>query len=809
MQDYEKLGVFYLGKTRNPDDDKTEESLVLYDSKDLTTHAMIVGMTGSGKTGLALAMVEEAAIDGVPALLIDPKGDLGNLLLQFPELRKEDFRPWIDEGDALRKGRDPDEHAAATARFWREGLAVWGQDGDRIRRLLKSADFSVYTPGNTAVRPLRILKSFNAPPPDIAEDAAALRDRILFAVSGLLGLLGITEDPMQSREHILLSAILDEAWRDGRNVELETLIRAVQKPPFEQVGVFDLETFFPAKDRLKLAVSLNHLLASPGFSAWREGEPLDIEKLLYTPEGKPRATVLSIAHLGDAERMFFVTTLLNEVIVWMRRQAGTSSLRAMLYMDEIFGYFPPTANPPSKAPMLTLLKQARAYGLGIVLSTQNPVDLDYKGLGNCGTWFIGRLQTDRDKLRVLDGLEGSAASSGMGFDRAQTDRLLSGLGNRVFLMRNVHNDVPILFETRWVMSYLRGPLTLPQLRQLVPESANKPAEVVGASVASAPAAEPAIAEVADFVPHKREKEAAASSDSRPLLPPGLGEYFLRAPGGTASYRPAVTGTARLHFVDAKTATDLWETRTFLAPLDATKGVLWDEAELLEDPRNELDEVPVAGAGFNEIPPGAITARSAGSWSKGLAQAVYQGQTLSLLRYPELKMVSTPGEEAGAFRARLAMALREKRDAKVEKMKASYAVKIQRLSDQLRRAEERVEREKSHVKQQRLSTALSFGATILGALMGGRTTSMGTVTRATTAARSAGRIGRKESDVRRAHESAEVLQERLTDLENQFEQEMNALQSRIDPTEMELVEVSLRPRKSDIVVSNIGLCWEPV
>jgi hypothetical protein len=413
MQDFEKLGVFYLGKTFDLATGQVQaDQPVLYDAKDLTTHAVVLGMTGSGKTGLCVDLLEEAAIDGIPALVIDPKGDIGNLLLTFPKLAASDFRPWIDESEATRKGLSPDDFATQTALNWKSGLAQWGQDGARVQRLRDAVDMAIYTPGNTSGRPLQILRSFSAPPQAILDDASALRDRILSAVSGLLGLMGLSADPIQSREHILLSNILDRAWREGRSLDIAGLIMEIQKPPFERIGVFDLEAFYPAKERFGLAMALNNLIASPGFSAWMEGEPLDIQRLLFTADGRPRVSVLSIAHLSDAERMFFVTILLNEVVAWMRAQSGTSSLRALLYMDEIFGYFPPTGNPPSKTPMLTLLKQARAFGLGCVLSTQNPVDLDYKGLANAGTWMIGRLQTERDKMRVIEGLEGVLASAG-------------------------------------------------------------------------------------------------------------------------------------------------------------------------------------------------------------------------------------------------------------------------------------------------------------------------------------------------------------------------------------------------------------
>jgi hypothetical protein len=449
MEDFEKLGAFYLGRTYDVAERRANPELLLYSSRDLTKHAVCVGMTGSGKTGLCLTLLEEAAIDGIPAIAIDPKGDLANLLLTFPELQPADFQPWLDPGEIQRSGKTADELAADTAERWRQGLAEWGQDGARIARFRKAVDLAVYTPGSSIGLPLTVLRSFAAPPQAILDDADAFRERIAAAVSGLLALLGIDADPLASREHILLSSLFERAWRAGEELSMPALIREIQSPPINNIGIVDLETFFPAKERFELAMRLNNLLASPGFSGWMEGEPLDIGKLLYTSEGKPRLSVISIAHLSEAERMFFVTILLNEMLAWTRTQSGTSSLRAILYMDEIFGYFPPSANPPSKTPMLTLLKQARAFGVGIVLATQNPVDLDYKGLSNAGTWFLGRLQTERDQARVLDGLEGASAAAGARFDRQRAAATLSALGSRVFLMNNVHEDEPVVFQTRW------------------------------------------------------------------------------------------------------------------------------------------------------------------------------------------------------------------------------------------------------------------------------------------------------------------------------------------------------------------------
>ncbi|HEV8470017.1 MAG TPA: hypothetical protein VGR46_10450 [Candidatus Limnocylindria bacterium] len=513
-RDYEKLGQFYLG--REYDLEKKSSAggnLVLYDSKDLVTHAIVVGMTGSGKTGLCIDLIEEAAIDGVPTIAIDPKGDLTNLLLTFPDLRPEDFRPWINEEDAARKGVTPDEYAKQQAELWRKGLESWGESGERIRRLRDAADFAIYTPGSTAGIPVSILRSFAAPPAQLREDTELFRERVSTTATSLLALVGIAADPIKSREHILISTLLSAAWAEGEDVELATLVGRIQKPPMARIGALDLEKFYPEKDRGELAMRINGLLASPGFGGWLEGEPLDVGALYRTPAGKPRVSIFSIAHLSEAERMFFVALLLNEILGWVRSQSGTTSLRAILYMDEIFGFFPPVAEPPAKRPLLTLLKQARAFGVGVVLATQNPVDLDYKGLANTGTWLLGRLQTDRDKQRVLEGLEGAAAAQSASFDRKSMEELLAGLANRVFLMNNVHEDGPVVLESRWAMSYLRGPLTRDQIKVLM--KGRQP------QAAAAPAAQATRAARADEDQHTREERDAAIEAIRTQYAPKI------------------------------------------------------------------------------------------------------------------------------------------------------------------------------------------------------------------------------------------------------------------------------------------------
>ena len=468
MPEIDSRNHFYLGRDHDLASGETDaDSPLLYSSKDLTTHAVCVGMTGSGKTGLCLSLIEEALLDGVPVIAIDPKGDLGNLLLAFPDLEASSFRPWVDESTAARKGLSPDEFAEKTADLWRNGLASWGEGPERIQQYNDACERLIFTPGASHGIPVTVLKSFDAPPKEVIEDRDAFGERVSSAVSGLLALLGIDADPVRSEEHIFLSNLLKHAWEQGRNLGIAELIGEIFEPPFDKVGVLPLEQFYPEKKRAKLAMELNNLLASPSFAGWMQGQPLDVKQLLHNENGKPRLSIVSIAHLDDSQRMFFVTILLNEVLAWMRTQPGTGSLRALLYMDEVFGYFPPIGNPPSKQPMLTLLKQARAFGLGVVLATQNPVDLDYKGLSNCGTWFLGRLQTERDKARVIEGLEGASAQAGSSFDKQAMEATLAALGSRVFLMNNVHDDAPRVFHTRWAMSYLSGPLSRGQIERLM------------------------------------------------------------------------------------------------------------------------------------------------------------------------------------------------------------------------------------------------------------------------------------------------------------------------------------------------------
>jgi hypothetical protein len=799
-EDFEKLGVFYLGRPYDLAAKQAKPGWLLYDSKDLVTHAVCVGMTGSGKTGLCLSLLEEAAIDNIPAIIIDPKGDLGNLMLTFPSLKGEDFQPWINEDDARKKGLSPADYAKAQAELWAKGLGSWQQDGARIQRLRDAAEVAIYTPGSNAGLPVSILKSFAAPAVDVREDGELFRECISTTVTSLLGLLGIDADPIQSREHILLSTILNHTWMKEEDLDLAALIHAIQSPPVSKIGVMDVESFFPSKDRFALAMRLNNLLAAPGFQSWLEGEALDIQQLLYTSAGKPRLAIFSIAHLNDAERMFFVTLLLSQMVGWMRAQSGTTSLRALLYIDEIVGYFPPVANPPSKLPLMTLLKQARAFGLGVVLATQNPVDLDYKGLSNTGTWFIGRLQTERDKARVLEGLEGASSSAGKRFDRGRMEQTLAGLGARIFLMNNVHEDEPIVFETRWCLSYLRGPLTRTQIKVLM-----DPVRREGLGVRGEAKEKTAFsASASRLTPHA----------SRPILPPDVPQHFVplrssKPEGSELVYRPMLLGSSQVRFSDTKSGIDTTQDVTVLAPFtDGAVAVDWDHATVADLAVADLEQAPQGDTQFLPFPVGAGKAKSYTDWSKAFSGWLFRTQKVDVFKSPSTKEVSMPGESERDFRVRLQQSGREQRDKGAELLRQKYAAKITTLQDRIRRAEQMKARQQNEARSSQVQAAISVGASILGAFLGRKTISAANIGRATTAVRSAGRVMKESKDIGQAEENVAALQQQLADLEAQFKSESDTLAAATDPLSEQLESIAIKPAKANIAVKLVALAWTP-
>ena len=797
-EDYEKLGTFYLGREYDLGEKELQDDLILYDSKDLVTHGVVLGMTGSGKTGLCIALLEEAAMDNIPAIVIDPKGDIANLLLTFPDLAPGDFRPWINEDDASKKGLSPDDYAAGQADLWRKGLGQWGQSPERIRSFRDKIDLAVYTPGSNAGLPVSILASLDVPDFEILDDAELLAERIESTVSSLLSLIGVEADPIQSPEHIVLSNIFQHAWQGGHGVTLESLIHHIQVPPFDKIGVMDLEKVMPEKDRQSLAMKMNNLLASPGFSSWLQGEPLDIKRMMHTPEGKPRISIFSIAHLSDTERMFFVSLLLNQTLGWMRSQSGTTSLRAMLYMDEIYGYLPPTANPPSKKPLMTMLKQARAFGLGVLLATQNPVDLDYKALSNIGTWFLGRLQTERDKMRVLDGLEGAAASNDSGFDRSKMEQLLAGLGSRVFLMNNVHEDAPAVFHVRWVMSYLRGPLARRQIKELMDPLRKQVEAKAAEAAASAPAAE------------APRPAAPQPVTMRPRLPRGADEYFIPIGAGIPpeeiNYVAAIIRIGDVRYDDSRKGIDGSRTVVVINPIDAESGqVDWRTNQELPGGLqvSQLGGEPLSGASFGELPNALIESKKWTAARNEFEDWLYDNESVTIFRSPLTEEYSKLGEAEGDFRARLVHAAHEIRDAKVAELREKFDKKVKTLEDRVERAMDKVAEQKAQATNAKMDTAMKVGGTILSAILG-RAISR----RSSSAMSGASRAWKESRDVARAEEEVDELQEDLAKLEREAEEAVAELKEAMDPRKEKLETVRLTPYKKNCDARSVGVVWMP-
>jgi hypothetical protein len=801
--DIEGLGVFYLGRKIDADGGAAGGSPLLIDARRFTTHAVCVGMTGSGKTGLLIDLIEEAAIDGIPTLVIDPKGDLANVLLSFPGLAPADFLPWVEADAAKRDGITVEELAERTAKKWSDGLAASGQSAERIRRLHESVDMAVYTPGSRTGRPLAMLESLDPPDADVLDDAEARRERIESLVSGILALVGIDTEPGKSREHVLLSTIIDSMWRSGQKLDFGALVRAIPSPPIERVGFLDLENFYPAGDRFQLASKLNTVAAAPGFEAWLEGDPLDVGRLLWTPAGKPRVAVVSIAHLSDAQRMAFVTLLAGQTVAWMRSQGGTSSLKAMFLMDEVFGYLPPTANPPSKTPILTLLKQARAYGLGIVLATQNPVDLDYKGLSNAGTWFLGRLQTARDKARVLDGLEGAASSAGKSFDRAKVDRLLSGLEQRMFLLHSVHDDEETVFQSRWTMAYLRGPLLREEIRRLTQAATSQTTPTMAASAQAAPFGGGAAG---------ADRDTRPAGGARPLLPPGVREVFL-APrhaiplDGVVHYRPSILGRGRVRFVKAAARIDINREVFCLAPASDSLGEsAWEQADQYADPP-EVEPAPRTGT-FASLPSALAGPKGYASLATALKGHLGRTSRLVLWAAHEVDAVSRPDESEADFRVRIAQKVREWRDAEIDRVRDRNAAKLASLTDRIDRARQKVERERAEAKNKSMQTYVSIGSAVLGALLGRKAATSTNIGRAATSMRSASRSARQQADVVHAEESLATLEERRQVIEDEVAAELERIRLESSPERIQLDEIEIPARKTDIAVDDVVLAWVP-
>ena len=799
---YEKLGMLYLGRELDINSGASAQQPLLYKNTDMTTHGVIIGMTGSGKTGLGIALIEEAIMDNLPSIIIDPKGDMGNLLLTFPHCSAEEFAPWIDPAEAAKKEMTIEQYAAKTAETWRNGLQSWDQGVDRIATLRSKTEMTIYTPGSSAGVSVSVLSSFTAPAADVINDTDTLNSLVNSTTTSLLALVDIKGDPLQSREHILLSSLLLHFWRAGQDPTMETLIGNIVNPPFDKVGVFSLDTFYPQMQRMTLAMSLNNILASPTFSAWMTGQPLDIQRILYTEDGKPKTAIFSIAHLSDAERMFFVTMLLNQFIGWMRRQQGSSSLKALLYMDEIYGYFPPIANPPSKKPMILLLKQARAYGIGVVLATQNPVDLDYKGLSNIGSWFVGRLQTSQDQDRVVEGIVG--ASDGT-LNVGQVKKLLGDMKGRRFLLNSVHLDDPLLFETRWVMSYLKGPMSNNDIKKLM--EVKKGGSLDKSKESTAP---PAVLPT----PLSGRPDISGITGLAPLVSQGIEQiyYLQNVVSEEVIFEPWLNAEASIRFYNAKRNIDVVRKLNLRQYLDESfVRPDWESAEAGPYRLADCRPNPPDGSRYYSLPSTIAQMKDFRQLDKGFIDYLYQNKQLELFRVKDsgFDFESNPDENMRDFKVRLGDYLRQQKDEAVDKLKRKFQLQQDRLEQKLKSALDKLAKEKLDVQAKTTDSLVSFGAAVVGAFFGRKAFSSANITKAATGIRSVGRVAKEKSDVQRVEQEVVDIQNSLHDLAAEIEKQVTALADTYAVDNCAIETFTIKPRRSDIFDVRLVLLWEMV
>ncbi len=760
---YEKAGLFYLGKDVDEDFNLTD-ILTLIKNKNFTTHATIIGMTGSGKTGLGIGLLEEAAIDNIPSIVIDPKGDMGNLLLTDPEFKAESFAKWVAD-DAKAKGVEPLELGAKTAKMWKEGIKSWGQDSERVKRFTE-VDKTIYTPGSSAGVPINILSSLERPSEAILNDSDNFTNYLSSTVNSLLALIGIESD-LNSKEFILLSQIIARAWRANSDISIETLVGQILQPPFKKIGVLPLENFYPQDDRFKLANKFNAVIASPSFLGWLQGESLDINKILYDSSGKARVAIFSISHLNDEQRMFFVTMLLNKVIAWMRMQSGSNRLRALLYMDEIYGYFPPTKNPPSKEPMITLLKQARAFGLGVVLSTQNPVDLDYKGLSNIGTWFIGRLQTKQDIAKVIEGLSGKDST----LSKDEISNILANLPKRVFFLKSAHLDEIRLFNTRWVLSYLKGPLKKDEISQLM-------------------------ADKKQFIQDEPiQKESSDEYVSNIVL--DANERFEIDPTGKNRFFPTVAASVKVGYSDSKRGIDITKAKEIYIDLTVINICNWDDSEELDEPLSSFATKPPKDAKYRHLPESILEDKGLKQCQRELKRYIYANSKLELYKCPKLRLESNIDESLEDFKIRVNDILQEKKEEAIEELKDKFKAKEDRLNSQLTKAMQMVEKEKSD----QTSSLISAGISLIGALFGRKS-----VTKISTAINRGSRVLKERGDLSRAEARVEDIKDKLFALQEQLEEEINKIDEKYSLDNYEIKTIFIKPKRSLIDIEEICILW---
>lgn len=807
---------FFLGRKVDPATGKATDEIITYDPADLTTHAVVTGMTGSGKTGLCIGLLEEAALQNIPAIIVDPKGDLTNLILHFPDQLPSDFEPWMDADAARKLGVTTAQLAEQTAANWKKGLDSWGVTRERIAALNQHADFAIYTPGSDAGIPVSIIASLKAPEVSWEGNREVLMDRISSTVAALLGLIGLTNiDPIRSREHILLSNIFQYAWSQGKDLDLSELILQTQNPPFDKLGVFPLDKFYPESERTDLAMTLNNFLASPAFQTWMTGESLDIGRMIYTPAGKPRHAIFYVAHLSDTERMFFITLLYSSIESWMRTQTGTTGLRALVYFDEIMGYLPPISNPPSKMIILRMLKQARAFGVGLLLATQNPVDVDYKALSNAGTWFIGKLQTDQDKQRLLDGLESVAG----GVDRGQFDRIISGLGKRVFLLHNVHSSGPVQMTTRWAMNYLAGPLTRVQIPLLNKLAGAKPLPSAGIAEGSVSSTSQPGMSSGGFAstPSTSPRTGAVSrSLTKPSIPRGITEVFLpnnqtfsEAAGTAVSaqlaklfYKPVLIGQVQTRYLDRRYGVDQLIRRMVIVENPDPRGLIqWeDHVTGAIDPRL-LSSLPVGGAEFASLESPLSDVKMVSNLQRDFQDWVFQTGEMRLKANLTLKQFAGPDVSVAEFKQKCSEIARRSRDEEVQNITAAATRKATVIQQKLEREEAELAADKADLGTRTMEEVGSGLETVLG-LFGGRKRS---VSKNLTKRRM---TANAKADVDESVKTIALYKTQLADLEKETARLIQEASERWARVVDDVTELPILPTKTNIYLDVFGVAWAP-
>jgi len=524
----------------------------------------------------------------------------------------------------------------------------------------------------------------------------------------------------------------------------------------------------------------NNVLSSVTFASWVRGEPLDIQNLLYDENGKAKISIFSIAHLSDDQRMFFVTLLLNRFVSWMRTQRGASTLRALLYMDEIYGYFPPSKNPPSKTPMMLLLKQARAFGVGVILSTQNPVDLDYKGLSNIGTWFIGKLQTRQDISKVIEGLAGKIKN----MDKSEIIQRISTLKGRTFFLKSAHEDTAKLFSTRWVLSYLKGPLSKQDIRTLMADKK-----------------EPAKLKAAHFTPKK-----PLAAQSKTILPDGIAQYYHDTDiGGDAYFTPFIAVNAQVRYFNQKRQIDEHEKLMWKIPLDEKDTEIdWKDSQELEENFLRFAQHAASTASFAALPHFISKEKSLKTVDRALSNYLYRHKEIELFRCKRLKIESTVGEILRDFTITRNQILRETKEAALEKLTRKFDTRTDALQKRYQRAIARLEKEEADVTAKTTDTAITVGMTIFDALFGSKRS---VITKGSRALRGGKGVMKERADVARAEDAVQQIENDMHDLESQFQDESFQLDDTFHPDLYPIDSFFIKPRRSDISITDIALLWE--